>query len=188
MMIPTQEEKIKEKEEIRTTIPEIIQETILEATDEIITEDPPITLARHSRMNVGFTRDTSGLTAVRTQTILETGKTTTEEEVKDKNTGKIAKDNLLILRQAAMKLRQEEEDVDVGKDKKIMLTAVHPENLTSLSGLKDSILATMKIHPNEKNLSRLMIQIKTTRKQMVQKFYSPFQLSMITPREQFFVC
>ena len=119
----------------------------------------------------------------------------TEEEAKDKNIGTIAEDNLLILRQAAIKLRQEEEDVDVGKDKKIMLTAEtippprdHPENLTSLSGLKDSILLTMKIHPKEKNLSRLMIPTKTTRKQMVQKFYSPFQLSMITPREQFFVC
>ena len=140
-MSPTQEEKIKEKEEIRTTIPEIIQETILEATDEIITENPPITQARHSRMNVGFTRDTSGLIAGRTQAILETGKATTEEEVKDKSTGTIAEDNLQILRQAARKLRQEEQDVDVEEGKRITQLAAqtpppqdHPEALTSPSG------------------------------------------------------
>ena len=148
-------------------------------------------------MNVGFIRDTNGLTAVRTQAILEeTGKATTEEEAKDKNIGiTIAEDNLLILRQAAMKLRQEEEDVDVEKGKRITPTAEttpppqdHLEALTSLSESNDSILTTMKIQPKEKNLTRLMNPIKTTRKQMVQKFYSPFQLSTITPRELSFVC
>ena len=122
-------------------------------------------------MNLGFTRDTSGLTAVRTQAILEIGKATTEEEAKDKNIGTIAEDNLLILRQAAMKLRQEEEDVDVEKGRKITESAVttpppliYPEAPTSPSGLNVSIHPTMRRHPKGKNLTIFLNSIKTTRK------------------------
>ena len=73
------------------------EEIRLEQTDEEnnLLEDP-IASIRHSKMNADFTKDTSGLTAVKTQTTLVTDKTTTEDEVdraEDKNIATIVEDN-----------------------------------------------------------------------------------------------
>ena len=98
-----------------------------------------------------------------------------EDEAKDKNIDTIVEDkyqtHLRKLIHHQEEIVQGEEDIAVHEGKKIIESAVitpppliHPEALTSLSGLNALILTTMRRHQKVKNLTRLTKLIKTPRK------------------------
>ena len=96
-----------------------------------------------------------------------------EDEAGYKNIDTIVEDKLQIHLRNLIHLEEEifqgEENTALREGRKIIESAVitpppliHPEALTSLSGLNASILTTMKRHLKGKNLTRLINLKKTT--------------------------